>query len=281
MRIDAHHHVWDLKVRPQPWTDPFPVLARAYSYEHDLRPELTACDISATIVVQTVTVPEETPELLALAQHDPKVVGVVGWVDLTAPDVAAQLRGLRTGRGGRFLVGIRHQVQDELGCGWFELPAVAEGLRVLAAHNLNYDLIVRPDQLKGATALAGAMPELRFVLDHGGNPDIAGGEFAAWSQDLTVLAALPNVAVKLSGLVTRASEEWSVEQLKPYAEHLLDAFSPARVLFGSDWPVCLLRCGYAQVVETTEALTSGLSTEERAAVFGGSATTWYRLELAG
>lgn len=279
MRIDAHHHVWDLTVRPQPWTAPFPVLARSYGL-NDLRPALAACEVDATLVVQTVTVAEETPELLCLAADDPLVAGVVGWVDLTATDLCDRLHQLRFGRGGEHLVGVRHQVQEEPGSGWFEQPTVREGLRVLAAHDLSYDLIVRREQLQGAITLAQAVPELRFVLDHGGNPDIAIGEIETWRRDISALARLSNVSVKLSGLVTRTSENWNVEQIRPYAEYLIEAFGPSRVLFGSDWPVCLLRCSYEDVLAIADTVTGGLGSDDRQAVFGDNAVRWYRLDLA-
>ena len=276
MRIDAHHHVWDLRTRPQPWTAAFPPIARSFSLE-DLEPSLEACDIDATVVVQTVTVAEETPELLALAHKNPMVAGVVGWVDLAAPDVSNRLTELATGDGWRYLVGIRHQVQEEAGTEWFSRREVLRGLQEVAKHELAYDLIVRNDQLAAARMLARKLPDLRFVLNHGGNPDIEAGAQDSWRHDISALAALPNVVVKLSGLVTRASPLWSVEDLQPYSEHLLSSFGPARVLFGSDWPVCLLRAGYEQVVGAAELLAAGLSADERTAVFGGNAKTWYRL----
>jgi L-fuconolactonase len=263
MRIDAHHHVWDLAIRPQPWTAPFPVLARSYSLD-DLRPALAAAEIDATVAVQTVTVADETSELLALADRDSLIAGVVGWVDLAAP-------------GGHHLVGIRHQVQEERGTEWFARPEVLNGLRAVAHHGLAYDLIVRNDQVTAARSVAQSIPELRFVLDHGGNPDIESADLDPWRQDISTLAALPNVVVKLSGLVTRASATWRAEQLRPYGDHLLSAFGAYRVLFGSDWPVCLLRCGYGDVVASSELLTAELNADERAAVFGGNAATWYRL----
>lgn len=277
MRIDAHHHVWDLKARPQPWTEPFPVLAQSYGFD-DLRPALATTGIDATVVVQTVTVAEETPELLAIADQDRTVAGVVGWVDLAAADVAEKLAALRSSPGGRYLVGIRDQVQEEDGTGWFVRSETHRGLSALADQGLTYDLIVRPDQLEACHALVASMPDLRFVLDHGGNPNIAAGEIDSWRKEISALATLPNVAVKLSGLVTRAGEEaWSVAQLQPYADHLMATFGQSRVLFGSDWPVCLLRCGYEQVVSCAEQLTAALNTDQRAAVFGANAVHWYRL----
>jgi len=279
VRIDAHHHVWDLAVRRQPWAEPFPVLYRSYLLD-DLLPSLAAGAIDRTVLVQTVTVAAETPELLALAANEPLLVGVVGWVDLTAPDVADELGRLHEGLGGRYLVGIRHQVQEEDDVDWLAREPVRRGLCSVAAQQLAYDLVIRREQLPSAVSAARAIPELRFVLDHGGNPAIAEGRVEPWRSDITAFAALPNTAVKLSGLVTQAGPNWSVDDLRPYADHLLEAFGPARVLFGSDWPVCLLRASYEEVVSVAESLTAGLTVDERAAVFGGNAGAWYRLESA-
>jgi L-fuconolactonase len=276
MRIDSHHHVWDLDVRPQPWTASFPLLARSYSMD-DLRPSLLASGIDATVVVQTVTVAQETPELLELAARDPAVVGVVGWVDLAARDVFEKLAQLREGPNGSRLVGIRHQVQEEKDLDWIAREKVRAGLRAVCVHDLAYDLVIRREQLPSAVAAAEAVPELRFILDHGGNPAIEENELEPWRRHVSALAALPNTAVKLSGLATRAGAEWSADDLRPYVNHLFSAFGASRVLFGSDWPVCLLRASYEQTVEMAEELTAELNSSERYDVFGGNAVSWYQL----
>jgi L-fucono-1,5-lactonase len=278
MRIDAHHHVWDLDVRPQPWTASTPPLARSFSFD-ELRPSLIASRIDATVVVQTVTVAEETPELLDLASRESVVAGVVGWVDFTTPDVFDNLAALRSGPNGRYLVGIRHQVQEEVESDWLAGASVLDGLRAVAAHGLTYDLVVRREQLPSARKAAKAVPELRFVLDHGGNPAIEQREVEPWSTDVAAFAALPNTAVKLSGLVTSAGAQWSLDHLRFYVDHLLAAFGAGRILFGSDWPVCLLHTSYERVVEIAEALTVELNSSERAAVFGANAAAWYGLEV--
>lgn len=277
MRIDAHHHVWDLGVRDQPWTAGLPPLRRSFDLD-ELRPALDAHAIDATVLVQTITVPEETPELLALAAADPVVAGVVGWVELTAPDVAERIAELRALPGGQRLVGLRHQVQDEPNAQWLCRADVRRGLAAVAGAGLAYDLLVRPHQLPAAIDAVRALPRLRFVLDHAGKPGIARGMYEPWRTDIRALAALPNAAVKLSGLVTEADHHaWTVEQLRPYADVLLDAFGPARVMFGSDWPVCLLAATYGQVIAAAAELAGGLSSAEQAQVFGGTAATWYRL----
>ncbi len=280
MRIDAHHHVWDLSVRDQPWTADLPGLHRSFDLA-ELRPSVLAHGVDATVVVQTITVADETPELLALAAREPLVAGVVGWVDLTAPDVADRLAALRSRPGGHRLVGIRHQVQGEPDPRWLCRDDVRRGLAAVAAAGLAYDLLVVPPQLPAAIETVAALPELTFVLDHAGKPAIAsGGGLASWRSDIRALAALPNVAVKLSGLITEADHAtWTVDQLRPYARTLLDAFGADRVMFGSDWPVCLLAGSYDDVIAAAEVLTGGLDAREQAAVFGRTAARWYRIEV--
>ncbi len=267
MRIDAHHHVWDLSVRDQPWTVDLPGLHRSFDLA-ELRPSLLAHGVDATVVVQTITVADETPELLALAAREPLVAGVVGWVDLMAPDVADRLAALRSRPGGHRLVGIRHQVQGEPDPRWLCRDDVRRGLAAVAAAGLAYDLLVVPPQLPAAIETVAALPELTFVLDHAG-----------WRSDIRALAALPNVAVKLSGLITEADHAtWTVDQLRPYVHTLLEAFGADRVMFGSDWPVCLLAGSYDDVIAAAEVLTDGLDAREQAAVFGRTAAHWYRIE---
>src|SRR4051794_25532169 len=275
-RIDAHHHLWDLAVRDQPWiTGPeLAPLRRSFSVE-DLAAVAT---VDATVVVQTVTVPEETPDLLALAAGHELIAGVVGWVDLEAADVADALAALRSLPGGDRLVGIRHPVQSEPDPEWLCRPAVRRGLAAVAQEGLVYDLLTIPVQLPAAIATVRALPEARFVVDHLSKPPIASGELEPWAGQMRALAAHENVACKLSGMVTEADwRAWTVDDLRPYAETVLEAFGPRRVLFGSDWPVCLLAASYADVVDAAEALTASLTRDERTEVFGGTARRTYTL----
>ncbi|MFG2824826.1 amidohydrolase family protein [Kitasatospora sp. NPDC048365] len=276
--VDSHHHVWDLAVRPQPWiTGPaLRPLARSFSVA-DLVPEARAAGVVASVVVQTVCVPEETPELLALAARGGLVAGVVGWTDLTAPDVADAIAALRELPGGDRLVGIRHQVQEEPDPAWLLRPDVRRGLLAVAAAGLAYDLVVTAGQLPAAARAAAGLPGVAFVLDHLGKPPIAAGEPEPWAADVRRLAALPNTVCKLSGMVTEAAPAWEVDDLRPYADTVLDAFGPQRLLFGSDWPVCTLRAGYAEVVLTAERLVEGLSPAEQDAILYGNAVRVYGL----
>lgn len=276
--VDAHHHLWDLAVRDQPWTAELPALRRGF-HLGDLEPLAAAAGVTATILVQTIHAAAETPEMLALAETSDLIAGVVGWTDLTAPDLAERLGELRAGVGGRWLAGIRHQVQELADGSWLTDPATVTGLRQLAAAGLVFDLIVRADQLPACVAAAREVPELSFVLDHLGKPRIASGELEPWATDIRALAALPNVTCKLSGMVTEADlEAWTVEDLRPYAEEVLDAFGPARVMFGSDWPVSTLAADYARVVQAAQELTAQLTVAERECVFAGTATGVYHIQ---
>ncbi|MEV7284855.1 amidohydrolase family protein [Streptomyces sp. NPDC093252] len=279
MTVDAHHHVWDLTVRDQDWiTGPALAPLRQDFTADDLAPEARAAGVDRTVLVQTVTVAEETPEFLALADGHELIAGVVGWTDLTAPGAADTLAALRALPGGDRLKGIRHQVQGEPDPEWLLRPDVHRGLDAVADAGLVYDLLVVPHQLPAAVRAAAAHPGLTFVLDHLGKPPIAAGELEPWATGIRALAALPHTVCKLSGLVTEADPaSWTVADLRPYAETVLEAFGPDRLMFGSDWPVCTLAASYGRVMSTAGELTAGLSAGERDAVFTGTATRVYGL----
>jgi L-fuconolactonase len=280
--VDSHHHVWDLSVRDQEWItgDALAPIRRDFSLA-DLLPEARAAGVTATVLVQTVTAADETPEFLALAADSDLVAGVVGWTDLTRPDVADTLARLRELPGGQHLVGIRHQVQGETDPQWLLRPDVRRGLAAVGAAGLAYDLVVLPHQLPACVKAAQEHPDLTFVLDHLGKPPIASRTLEPWAADIRSLAALPNTVCKLSGLVTEADpENWTVDELRPYADTVLGSFGPDRLLFGSDWPVCTLAATYADVLEAARQLTDSLSADERAALFAGTATRVYRLRLS-
>jgi len=278
--IDAHQHVWDLAVRDQPWLSGADMAAirRTFTVD-DLRPAATAAGVGATVLVQTVTLAAETPEMLALAGADPLVAGVVGWTDLTSPAIADELAGLAAGPGGGRLAGIRHQVQSEPDQDWLRRPDVIRGLRAVAAAGLCYDLVILPGQLPAASYAAAAVPGLTLVLDHAAKPRVA-GDLAAWTRDIRAFAALPNTMCKLSGLVTEAPRGAEAPVFAHVADVVLGAFGAGRVMFGSDWPVCLLASDYAGVIALARSLTAGLSPAERAAVFGATAARAYRLGAA-
>jgi len=272
LRVDSHVHVWDLAARDQPWTASLDPLRRSFSLS-DLAPSLEAYGIDGVVLVQTVCVAEETPELLTLAARDARVAGVVGWVDLRRPGVAEQLAALRAAPGGERLVGIRHQVQDEEDPRWLCRSDVRRGLRAVADARLVYELVVRPPQLEGVLETVAALPQLRFVLDHGAKPDLSVRPAARWRSQMSALGSHPNAVAKLSGLTSAAPPRWTVSSLRPFAETLIEAFGPQRLMFGSDWPVCLLGGGYDVTVQAAEQWVR----EGREFVFGDTAQRVYGL----
>ena len=283
--VDAHQHVWDLAARPQPWLE-LPgnePLLRNYSAA-DLRPLARAAGVTATVVVQTVTDPAETPELLALAAASDLVAGVVGWTDLESAGVADALAALAERPDGDLLRGIRHPVLIEEDPDWLRRPSVLAGLEAVGAAGLCYDLVLPADLMPAAADAAAACPGLLFVLDHLGNPVVGPQPDELWMSDIRALAALPNTVCKLSGVLgepppagARRDGRDAVAHLVPYYETVLAAFGPDRLMFGSDWPVCTLTASYAQVVDAARALTSGLSPLERSAIFSGTARRVYGL----
>jgi L-fuconolactonase len=201
---------------------------------------------------------------------------VVGWVDFLSAKVDAQIAGLRTAPGGARLVGMRHQLQYEADRSWITREAVRSGLAVLAEHDLCFDIVITADQLPAVTETVAAVPQLRFVLDHAGKPAIASHDLTSWQADIARLAELPNVACKLSGLVTEADPTaWRQADLDPVIDRVLECFGPARVMAGSDWPVCLVAADYPSVQATLAPAVGGLSPSERADVLGGTAERWY------
>lgn len=279
--VDAHHHFWDPATADYPWlTDELAAISRAFGPD-DLAPLLRNARIDSTVLVQARSSLDETREFLATAARHPFIAGVVGWIDVTGPAVHDELAALRAGPGGDRLVGIRHQVQDEPDPRWLARPDVRRGLGGVASAGLAFDLLVRTHELPAAINAAAALPGLRFVLDHAAKPPIATRVLEPWSSLVHDLARLDNVSCKLSGLVTEAAwATWTPDDLRPYAETVLEAFGPGRVMFGSDWPVCLLAASYERVVDTAEDLTAELTATERARVFGGTATETYGLRAA-
>lgn len=278
MIVDAHHHFWDPGTADYPWlTDELAVIRRPFTPD-DLAPELAAAGVDATVLVQTRSSQDETARFLELAAATPFIRGVVGWVDLTDPAVADAIATLRAGPAGDRLVGIRHQVHDEPDADWLLRADVVGGIRAVGAAGLAYDLLLRPRELPAALELAGRLPDVRFVIDHLAKPPIATGELEPWRSRIAAFAPFEHVACKVSGLVTEADwSSWTPADLQPFVDHAIDVFGPERLVFGSDWPVCLLAATYAQVVGVARTTLSGLTDREQAAVMGANATRIYGL----
>jgi L-fucono-1,5-lactonase len=277
-RVDAHHHFLDPGRVDYPWLTPeLEPIRRRFGFA-DLAPLLAAAGIDRTILVQARSTLDESRDCLAATVEARFIAGVVGWVDLTDPGVEDTIAALRAGPGGDALVGIRHPVQDEPDPDWLRRADVRRGLRAVATAGLTYDVLVRPRELPAALDMVRALPDLRFVVDHLAKPAIRSGQLAPWAGLMAAVADCPNAWCKLSGLVTEADwTSWTLADLSPYVDHALDSFGPERLLFGSDWPVCLLAAPYAGVVDAALQLTAGLSDPERAAIFGENARAAYAL----
>ena len=275
--IDAHVHLWDPAARERAGATLAP-LRRAYTVD-ELRRHAAAAGVARAILVQTVGDVAETEQFLATAASSGGLIGgVVGWTDLASPSIADDVARLRGRPGGDLLVGIRHQVEDEPSAAWLLGDDVARGIASVGAAGLVYDLLVRGGGLDVCAAVADAHPGVRFVLDHAGKPSIAGGGLDTWRRELAELARRDHVAVKLSGLVTEAAwDSWTVDDLAPVAEHVLDSFGPSRVMFGSDWPVCELAASYDDVVDAAARLLAALSSDERTDVLERTAARVYGL----
>jgi L-fuconolactonase len=281
--IDSHHHLWVPDPRRYPWLaqPSLAALNRPFGLS-DLAAAAAGTGIGATVVVQAAEDVAETGELLRAADGgamvaDVVVAGVVGWLDLADPGAPDRLAGLLAGPGGRRLAGIRANLRDVPGPGWLAGPVPAAALRQLAAEGLALDVLAGPSALATVDSVAAAHPGLRVILDHAGHPPLQApaAEFAAWAASVGRLARHPNVAVKFSGLLTHApGVRRAAADLRPVAETLAVTFGDDRILFGSDWPVCLLAASYAEV---TAAAREALSGMDASRVFGGNARSWYRL----
>jgi L-fuconolactonase len=272
MSVDAHQHVWNVDAHDQPWlrlpgNEP---LLRDYT-EADLRPLAAAAGVTATVVVQTIAEPQETPELLELAAASDLIAAVVGWVDLQSPQVTDTIAALQYRPDGGFLRGIRHPVLIEPDENWLRRPAVQRGLAAVGVAGLCYDLVVPPAILPAAIDAVAACQDTTFVLDHLGNPDNPASPDEAWTSAIRRLAEFPNTFCKLSGILAEPVD------VTPCYEIALAAFGPERLMFGSDWPPCTLTATYETVVSVARALIAGLRPAEQAAILGGTARRAYRL----
>jgi L-fuconolactonase len=281
MIIDSHQHFWQVGRFDYPWMSPdLGVLYRDYLPE-TLEPILRECGVSKTVLVQASNSLAETDWLLSLAEQNSFIAGVVGWVDLADPGMSDDLAVFKTNPKFK---GVRHLVESEPNDDWLAQPEVIAGLQALEQHDVAYDLLVHTRHLKHLGAIAEACPGLRLVVDHSAKPPIANGsreKLAEWSSALKKVAAFPNISCKLSGLVTEASHKsWQIEDLRPCVDSALEFFGPERLMFGSDWPVCLLAATYFQVVESFQTLLRDLSDKQRAMIFGGNAIKFYQLQTA-
>jgi L-fuconolactonase len=272
--IDAHMHFWRYRPDEFDWLDePMAALRRDFLPEH-AEPELLRANVASVIAVQARQSLAETAWLIELMHSSARVCAVVGWVDLSKPDVGADLD-----RFSGDLVGVRHVLQSEPDPSFMLRADFQAGLRALTERDLSYDLLIFPRHLAAAIQLVDQHSEQRFVLDHLAKPAVASGALEPWATALRELARRPNVSVKLSGLVTEADwAAWTPRELQPYLDVAYEAFGAKRVLYGSDYPVCKVAASYGTVKDLLAQYAASFSESERADLFGGNAQRWYRIK---
>ena len=276
MRIDAHHHLWRYTPEEYGWIDDSMHSLRRDFLPEDLALEAAQCDVAGTVAVQARQTVEETDLLLELAADSTLIKGVVGWAPIAAPDFEDTLARLAA---MPLVRGLRHVVQAEPP-GFLDDPAFNRGIAALTRTGLTYDILIYARQLAEATRLVDRHPNQLFVLDHIGKPDVAGQGFAVWADGIRNLAHRPNVTCKVSGMVTEADwQNWSAGELYPYFETVLDAFTPARLMAGTDWPVLTVACTYDRWWQTVSGWIAPLSASERREIEFDTAAQTYRLDL--
>lgn len=274
MRIDSHQHFWRYNPSDYGWIRADWPIRRDF-LPADLAPALHTHRLDGCVAVQARQSLEESRWLLELAAGATIIRGVVGWVDLCSPNVAKQLEEFA---GQPKFVGVRHVVQDEPDDDFMRREDFQRGIAALRCFDLTYDLLVFPRQLPAAIALVQKFPGQPFVLDHLAKPPIKDGALAPWREQIRELARLPNVACKISGMVTEAGwNNWRAEDFKPYLDVAFAAFGPSRLMFGSDWPVCLLAGSYQRVFGLVEDYVRQLGTDAEAKLFGDNAAKFYGL----
>jgi L-fuconolactonase len=273
--IDAHQHFWQVGRFEYPWMkSDNEVLYRDY-LPVQLEPALRRNNVDKTVVVQASNSVAESRWLLQLADEHSFIAGVVGWVDLASLETSSQLEELTAHPKFR---GVRHLVESEPEDDWLVHGEVLNGLKLLPAFDVSFDLLVHTRHLRYARRVAETCPELSLVIDHLAKPPIAGGEFDQWARELRPLAAFPHVYCKLSGLVTEANwTTWTTDDLRPYVDYALELFGAERLMFGSDYPVCLLAATYDRVLDSFQELLKDLNATDRDRIFAGNAARFYRL----
>ena len=275
MHIDAHQHFWAYNHREYEWIEEAMAVIRRDFLPADLKPQLEKNGFQGSIVVQTRQTLEETHWLLKLAEENPFILGVVGWVDLCSPQLRSELN-LFAGRPK--LIGVRHIVQSEPD-GFLLQPEFLRGVSMLEEFDLAYDILIYPRHLPIAAEFVSRFPRQRFVLDHLAKPPIKSGEMDIWARGIRELALFPNVYAKVSGLVTEADwQAWRPETIWTYLDVAFECFGPGRLMIGSDWPVCMVAASYERTMNLVKDYLRGYTAEEREAVLGGNVAKFWRLQ---
>ena len=283
MKIDAHHHLWDLSIRPQTWMvgENMGPVRRNFNTD-DLREAIRGTGIEKTVLVHATTTLAETYELLEIARTDETVIGVVGWVDIDSKEAIAEVEKYLQTAGGSYLKGIRDVAQDLPDANYLARTQSIATVKELGKMGLTYDILTKTPELAAAIELVRACPDVHFVLDHISKPYIAKQEIEPWKSLITQLAKFPNVACKVSGMDTEANwNSWQVGDYRPYVDHIIESFTPQRLMFGSDWPVALLAAEkYASVFKLATALTSEFSASENEGFWRENVLRSYKITTA-
>lgn len=274
LKIDAHHHIWDYDPVQHAWIDDsMAVIQRSFT-PADMQPLLQEAGIDGTVLVQVNQNLRENMVFTAAAEANPFIKGVVGWVDLLAADLEDQLDELRDLSK---LKGFRHIAQAEP-ADYLSRSEVIRGIRQLGKFGFTYDILIKPHQMEAAVELVKTCPAQPFVLDHIAKPYIKTGEIDAWRKLMYTLGAMDNCYCKISGIITEADwHSWTPEQIRPYLDVALEAFGSRRLMFGSDWPVCLVAGSYRDVVNLAADYVQNLSVQEQQDFWGGNAIRFYGL----
>jgi L-fucono-1,5-lactonase len=275
MHVDAHQHFWRYNPAEYEWIDDSMAVLRRDFLPDDLKPELESNYFHGSVAVQARQTLEETHWLLELAERSPWILGVVGWVDLRAPDIRSQLKALA--RNSK-LVGVRHIVQSEPDDRFLLQPEFLRGISALEEFNLAYDILIYTRHLPVAAEFVERFPRQRFVLDHLAKPPIKTGNIDSWAQGISRLASFPNVFGKLSGLVTEANwQHWDAHQIIPFLDVAFESFGPDRLMIGSDWPACLVAATYSKAVDVIKSYLLEKKPGCQDRVFGANAQRFWQL----
>lgn len=277
MRIDSHQHYWKVERGDYHWMTPaVPVLCRDY-LPADLRPSLAEHDIHKTILVQAAQTVAETDFLLDLAAKDDTIAGVVGWLDMDNANFPAEFERYR--RNPKF-VGLRPMLQDLPDDRWSLRPGVLDSLRVVADGDFPFEFLTYSRHLPFVSQVLESIPKLRAVIDHISKPEIRLHNMEPWKRWIAQLARHPSLYCKLSGMITEADHQsWTADDLRPYIDHVVQCFGFDRIMFGSDWPICLCAGSYSQVIDALrQVLSSRLNHKTEAKLFGGNAIQFYKLD---
>jgi L-fuconolactonase len=273
-KIDAHHHCWQYDAQRHSWMDESMQVIQRDFFPEDLTPALAENGVVGTVMVQVEMDKADNNFSITQAEKHPFIKGIVGWIDLLAPDLTNQLTQWKE---NPLMKGFRHIAQaepDDFLC----RPDVIKGIGMLEKYGFTYDILIKPPQLNAALKLVQALPDQPFVIDHIAKPYIAAGEIDAWKAGMQRIAKNKNVFCKISGMVTEADwRTWNYQQLRPYIETVFEIFGPDRLMFGSDWPVCLVASGYTQWVQTVDRFVSTLSMAEQEAIWYHNAKEFYNL----